>query len=199
EHGPLPPPHTAPHPLFSDPPHLHVPPERDPRAPVLRPPPPPLDQRAAKSQRKPQNLNPDRLGDEKMAELVNKDEDADDDEKRYEGQHAASCASRRASASAANTSSSDDARAAPAAVAARVTTCSMISAMRPNVIFSSRNSCTATSLAALKRAGAVPPMRAASRPTTYAGKRSGCSASNVSVPAATGSKRRTPWSGTRSG
>src|SRR5262249_33380142 len=122
----------ADHALFFEPRHLHVPTERDPRDPVLRLAPPPLDQRAAKSQRKPQDLNPDRLGDEKMAELVNKDEDADDDEKRYEGQHAASCASRRASASAANTSSSDDARAAPAAVAARVTTCSMISAMRPN-------------------------------------------------------------------
>ena len=51
----------------------------------------------------------------------------------------------------------------------------------------------------LKTAGAVPPVRAAARPRAYAGNNSGETVSNVRLPAATGSKRRVPASGTRSG
>src|SRR5437867_10143938 len=178
------------HSFFFEAGHLHVPAERDPRNPVFRLAPAPGDQWLSKSQRKAQHLNAHCFRDDEMPKFVHRDEHTEyDDERRDRQEHAASRARRRASASAASTTSSEVA--SPRCGVAFVTR-SMISAMRPKGMRSSRKSCTAISLAALKRAGAVPPSRAASRPTTYAGKRSGCTASNVSVPAATGSKRRTP-------
>src|SRR6266566_1061760 len=153
------------HAFVFEPRHLDVAAQRDPGDPVFRLAAPPLDDRPPESEREAQHLNADRLGDDEVAELVHRNEHAQDDDERHNRQeHATSSARRRASASAANTSSSEDPR--PPSPVPRLTTCSMISAMRPNVIFSSRNSCTATSLAALNRAGAVPPSRAASRPTT---------------------------------
>src|ERR1041385_2107857 len=185
------------HAFFLEPGHLHVAAQRDPRDPVFGLAAAPPQQRAAESNRESQDLNPDGLGDDEMAELVYRHQDAEHHDERDDGQeHATSCASRRACASACNTSSS---RLASPPRVSSATTRSMISAIRPNGIRSSRNSWTATSLAALNRAGAVPPTRAAARPIAYAGKRSTWSASNVRLPAATGSNRRTPWSGTRSG
>src|SRR6185436_10158548 len=184
------------HPLVFQSGHLHVAAERNPRDPVLGLPTRPGNHRTAEAEREAQHLNPHRLRDEEVPQLVHEDQHAEhDDERQQRQQHATSRASWRASASAASTLSS----VSPAPGRPRATTYSMIWAMRPNGICSSRNSCTATSLAALNIAGAFPPLRAASRPTTYAGKRSGSSASNVSVPAATGSTRATPCPGPRWG
>src|SRR5437899_6928661 len=182
--------------LILEPRHLHVAAERKPRDPVLGLAAPPAEHRPAEPEREPQHLNPHGLGRDEVPHLVHEDEDAEHHGHGGERQeHATSRARRRASASAASTAASDPASLAWCASSTRA----MVSAIRPNRIFPSRNRVTATSFAALKAVGAVPPTRAAARPSPYAGYSSAATGSKVSVPAATGSKRRTPASGTRSG
>src|SRR6266550_436888 len=183
---------TSGHALVLEPRHLHVPTEREPGEPVLCLPAPPAENRTPEADREPQDLDPHGLRGEEVAQLVHEDQRTEDDRERGQGQeHAASRARRRASASAASTVSSVEASPAWCPSSTRA----IVSAIRPNRIFPSRNRVTATSFAALKAVGAVPRTRAAARPSPYAGYSSASTGSNVSVPAATGSKRRTPASG----
>src|SRR2546425_938815 len=187
---------AAGHTLVFEPGHLHVAAEREPGEPVLGLTAPPAENGTPEPDREPQHLDPHGLRREEVAQFVNEDQRAEDHRERDQGQeHAASRARRRASASAASTVSSDAAAVAWCASSTRA----MVSAIRPNRIFPSRNSSTATSFAALNAVAAVPPTRAAARPRPYAGYSSAATGSKVRVPAATGSKRRAPASGTRSG
>src|SRR5207253_6390780 len=143
-----------------------------------------------------QHRDPQTLRGHEMTHFVHEDQDAEDDDDGAERQeHVSSRASRRASASAASTASSDSASVGSYASSTLAT----VSAMRPNRIRPSRNRSTATSFAALNAVVVVPPAAAAARPDAYAGYRAARTGSNVRVPAATGSKRRAPASGTRSG
>src|SRR5262249_3092660 len=122
------------------------------------------EERAAEAQREAQHPDPATAGEEIVPELVHDDQHCERDHKRRDGvqeAHAdlasarasASVASRRAAASAASTSSS----VAIGAVVKRCRVASITSVMRGNGRVPSRNAPTATSFAALKIVGAVPP------------------------------------------
>ena len=100
---------------------------------------------------------PAQLGRHEMSRLVHEDQDAENDDQGQDGQQhycLTLCrASSRAHRSAARTSSTEPAGAG----ACESSTRSMVSLIIPNGIAPSRKAATATSLAALNTAGAVPP------------------------------------------
>src|SRR4030095_8871949 len=150
--------------------HLHIATERDGRQRPLRPVLRGLAHRddPPESDRKAQHLDAAPARDHVVAEFMEHHQNAQRDEKRDNlvgqvdheaifalsaGSLSHAAATRRASPSAASASSNELAGRAvtPASVAAQT------AAMSVNLIAPSRNAATATSLAALRMAGAVPP------------------------------------------
>src|SRR5688572_10658275 len=107
-----------------------------------------------------------------MAGLVDEDEDPEDDKEDTDGEERihprAVVAEARVRVSAARTVSRSRAGLSGWPSSTR----SMTSAIRPKVMRPSRKAATATSLAALKAAGKVPPRRAAAIPSPKARKAS---------------------------
>src|SRR5690606_8972029 len=179
--------------------HLHVATERQPRDDVFGLAPPEAPQLGAESDREARHRDVHGLGRHEVAELVDEDEDTEDDDRREDRDQHRPATTSRAMALARPSASSRAPRESIGAGSCASSTRSITSGMRRSGSSPSRKLATATSLAALTTAGAVPPARPASTPSRKAGKRASSRGSNVSGLAATGSKRGVPVSSMRSG
>src|SRR5262249_52919141 len=139
--------------------HLHVAAHRNRRQAVLGLLAPPARQYRTKADREALDADTGPAGHQEVAELVDEDQDADDDNEREDGGHGeraprpasrAACTTRRVSASTA-THASIEPR-SPAREASSASSMSSAIALKP--MRRSRKAATATSLAALSTTGA---------------------------------------------
>src|SRR5204862_1488433 len=183
--------------------HLHVAAHRNDRHAVLGFFAPPAKEHGTEADGEALDAHADPAGDQEVAKLVDENEDANDDDERYDGGHSdflparaatARSTRRRVSASMATQASMDSSSPAGTSTSAS----SMSSGMSVNAMRRARKAATAISFAALSTTGAAPPCSRAWRANRRHGKRAGSGSKKVSWPTRARS-RRAAGVGRRSG